>query len=250
MSTEAVAAAASEPQQQVSDFGRVIGVLASPGATFADIVRKPKWIMPVLISTVLSIAFAYTMNQRIDWKVFIRQQIEKSPRGADIPPDRLSSIAETQAKWSYYGTYVGGVCGPVLFAVIMGGIYLLAFNVLGGAGIKFKTSLSVVAHAQMTGLVSAPMAMIVMWLRAYGDVDPQNRIATSLYAFLPGDAPRWLQSVGNSVELFWIWTMVLLAIGFAATNPKKVSTGKAFGIVLGLWLLVIFIKVSFAVMFG
>lgn len=250
MSTSAVAAAADQPQQKISDWGRVIGVLTNPGATFADIVRKPKWITPVLISTVLGIAFTYTMNQRIDWKAFIRQQIESSPRGADIPPERLADIVETQAKWTVYGTYAAGACGAILGAVIMGAIYLLVFNTLGGAGTNFKTAMSIAGHVQMVELVSVPITMIVIWLRSYGDVDPRNMIATSVYSFLPEDAPKWLQSVGSSVELFWIWTLVLLAIGFAATNPKRLSTGKAVGIIVGVWLVWVFIKASFAAIFS
>jgi hypothetical protein len=204
----------------------------------------------VLISTVLGIAFAFTMNQRIDWKAFIRQQIEQSPRGADIPPERMSAIVETQAKWSGYVTYCFGGLGGILGAVIMGGVYLLVFNTLGGAGTNFKTAMSIAAHANMTGLVFSPVTILVMWLRSYGDVDPNNMVASSVYSFLPEDAPKWLQSIGGSIELFWIWTMVLLAIGFAATNRKKLSTGKALGFILGVWLVWVFIKASFAAMFS
>ena len=35
-----------------------------------------------------------------------------------------------------------------------------------------------------------------------------------------------------------------LAVGFAAANPRKVSTGKALGIVIGVWLLGVLIKVG------
>lgn len=240
----------AEPQQQISDFGRVIGALTSPGATFADIVRKPKWVTPVLLSTVLGIAFSFVMNQRINWQSFIIKQIEKSPRGADLSYEQKAQQAAMGAKFSSGITYAIGACGAILGAVILGGIYLLLFNVMGGAGTNYKTAMSIVAHAQMTGLVFGPLTIIVMLLRPYGDVDPENMIATSVSAFLPEDAPRWMQSIGQSVELFWIWTMVLLAIGFAATNPKRLSTGKAFALIAGLWVVWVMIRAGGAAMFS
>lgn len=249
-SMETTMAAADVPQQEISDIGRVIGVLTSPGKTFADIVKKPKWVTPILISSVLGLIFGFVMNQRVDWKAFIRQQIEQSPRGQNIPPERLGPIVETQAKFSKIITYCIGGIGPILGAALLGAIYLFAFNVMGGAGTNFKTAMSIVAHANMTGLVFAPLTIIVMLLRQYGDVDPQNMIATSLYSFLPEGAPRWLQSVGNSVELFWFWTMILLAIGFAATNRKRISTGKAFAFICGIWVVWVFVKASAAALFS
>lgn len=244
------AAAIPEAQQLVSDFGRVIGVLTSPGKTFADIVRKPKWVIPIVLSTILGLAFASVMNARIDWKAFIIQQIEKSPRGADMPAAQKANIAGMQAKWSGYFAYGIGLLAPILTAVILGGIYLLVFNVMGGAGTNFKTAMSIVAHGGMTGLVFGPLTMLVMFLRSYGDVDPQNMIATSLFSFLPDDAPAWLQSVGNSVELFWFWTMFVMAIGFSAINRKKISTGKAFGLIAGVWMVWVFVKAGMAALFS
>ena len=64
--TTTAAGAVPEAQQQISDFGRVIGVLTSPGTTFADIVRKPKWMLPAILFAVCGIAFAFVMNQRMD----------------------------------------------------------------------------------------------------------------------------------------------------------------------------------------
>ncbi len=250
METSVTTPAADAPQQEISDFGRVIGVLTSPGRTFADIVRKPKWITPILISSVLGLVFGYVMNQRVDWQAFMRRQIEQSPRGQNIPPERLGPIIETQAKWSSRITYGIGLVGPILGAAILGGIYLFVFNVMGGAGTNFKTAMSIVAHAGMTGLIFVPMTVVTMLLRQYGDVDPQNMIATSLYSFLPNDAPRWLQSVGNSVELFWLWNMVLMAIGFAATNKKRLSAGKSFALICGVWLVWVFVKASAAALFS
>jgi len=38
----------------------------------------------------------------------------------------------------------------------------------------------------------------------------------------------------------------MIAIGFAAANPKKIKTGSAFGIVFGIWILFVLCKVGWA----
>ena len=67
---------APEAQVSISPFGRVLGVLFSPGKTFEDIVRKPSWMLPLVLTTILSIAVSFSIGQRINWREFMSQQIE------------------------------------------------------------------------------------------------------------------------------------------------------------------------------
>jgi hypothetical protein len=46
------------------------------------------------------------------------------------------------------------------------------------------------------------------------------------------------------------WEMILLAIGYSAAAPKKISFGGALAWILGLWVLVVFIRVGFAAAFS
>ncbi len=82
--TTAVPPAAPEAQASLSPFARVIGVFFSPGKTFEDIVRKPGWVLPLVLTTILSIGVSFSINQRINWREFMSQQIEKSPRSAQM----------------------------------------------------------------------------------------------------------------------------------------------------------------------
>jgi len=62
---------APEAQAALSPFSRVVGVFFSPGATFADIVRKPSWVLPLVLTTILSIGVSFAINQRINWREFM-----------------------------------------------------------------------------------------------------------------------------------------------------------------------------------
>jgi hypothetical protein len=110
----------------------------------------------------------------------------------------------------------------------------------------YSQAFAITTHAFLPTAVSSVLALIILPLKTYGDVDPERLVATSLKAFLPDDAPKVLAALGSSLELFWIWVLVLIAIGFAAANPKKIKLGASLGIVFGLWAIWVLGKVAWA----
>ncbi len=96
--TTAVPPAAPEPQRQMSAISRVFGVLFSPQKTFEDIVRKPSWWLAIALLTILSIAVSVGINQRVNWREFMSQQIEKSPQGAQLSAEQKEQRIEGAPK--------------------------------------------------------------------------------------------------------------------------------------------------------
>jgi len=241
-----IPAPVAEPQAAISPFGRIIGVLFSPKATFEDIARKPSWLLPVLISTVLGIASTVVLNQRMDWRDYITQQIEKSPRAANMPAEQKEKQAEISAKVTVYIVYLAGAIGSACFAVIVGAVMMLAYNLLAGAGASFSQSLGIAAHSLVVGIISTPIFLLVLLLRPKGTIDPENPVATNLAAFLPEESAKWLLTLCKSIDVFTIWILMLIAIGFAALNPKKLKGGKAYVVAFSVWGVVVVVKVLWA----
>jgi hypothetical protein len=240
----------AEPQASISPFGRILGVFFSPKPTFEDIVRKPSWALPLVLLTVLSILASFSINQRINWREFMSQQIEKSPRAANMSPEQKQQQIEGGAKFSPPFTYAIGAIGPaigiLLFALVMWG----AFSLFGGASTNFKTAFSIASHAALTGLVSTPLLILILYAKAYGTTDLDNPVAANLAAFLPEEASKWLVALAKSFDLFTFWTLILLAIGFAAINPKKLKGSKPYFIVFGVWAVFVLLRVGWAFIFS
>jgi len=241
---------AAEPRAAISPLGRVVGVLFSPKATFEDIVRKPSWLLPVVIATILGIASTVVLNQRINWRDYILQQIDKSPRAAQLSTEQKQQQAEVSAKVTVYIVYAVGALGSVLFALIVGAVMMLAYNVLAGAGATFSQSLGIAAHTLLVGIVSTPIFLLVLLLRPPGTVDPENPVATNVAAFLPEESAKWLIALCKSIDIFTIWTLVLLAIGFAAVNPRKLKGGKPYVVAFSVWGVMVVVKVLWAFIFS
>ena len=233
-------------QAAISPFGRIIGTLFSPKSTFEDIVRKPGWVLPVVLLTLLSLGVSFAINQRINWREFMSQQIEKSPSAANMSAEQKEQRIEGGAKFSPAFTYAIGLLGPVIATLLVGLVMWGSYNLLGGANTNFGTSLSITAHAFLTGLVSSPLLILILYLKPIGSVDLENPVAANLAAVLPDDAAKWLFALCKSIDIFSIWTLILLAIGFAATNPKKLAGSKAFSIAFTVWAVFVVCRVGWA----
>jgi hypothetical protein len=241
----------AEPQAAISPFGRIIGVFFSPQATFEDIVRKPSWLLPTALILLFSLAAVIALNSHFSWHDYILQQIEKSPRAAQLSAEQKEQQAAMSAKFSPVFSYVFGlvlpVCGLLVIALVLAG----AYNVMAGAGASFKTSLAIVSHAVVpASVVSTILFVTVLFLKPVGMFDLDNPVATNVAALLPDDSAKWLVALGKNIDLLELWKLILLGIGFAAVNPKKLKGGKAFSIVFGMFLVYLVLRVGIAFAFS
>jgi hypothetical protein len=250
MATTPVSAAAPDAQPSLSPVARIMGVFFSPKSTFQDIVRKPSWMLPILLTTILSILVSVAINQRINWREFMSQQIEKSPRAAQMSAEQKQQQIEGGAKFTPPFTYVIGVLGPIVITLIITLVMWGAYSLLGGASTNFTTAFSITAHAFLTGLVSSPLFILILYLKPYGTADLDNPVAANLAAFLPDESAKWLVALCKSIDLFTFWTLILLAIGFAAVNPKKLKGAKSFTIAFSVWAVFVLCRVGWAFIFS
>ncbi len=222
----------------------------SPGKTFEDIVRKPSWLLPIVLTTLLSVVVSVAINQRINWREFMSQQIEKSPRAANLSAEQKQQQIEAGAKFTPPFTYAVGFLGPILGLLIISLVLWGGYSLLGGASTNFTTSMAITAHAFLTSLISSPLLILTLYLKDPGTVDLENPLASNIAAFLPDESAKWLVALCKSIDVFSIWTMILLAIGFAATSPKKLKGSKPYMIVFGLWAAFVVCRVGWAFIFS
>jgi hypothetical protein len=248
--TTSMPAPEAQSQPAISPIGRIIGVFFSSKATFEDIVKKPSWVLPVVLLTLFSIGVSFAINQRINWREFMSQQIEKSSQAASMSAEQKEQRIERGAKFSPVFTYCIGLAGPIIGILVVALVMWGAYNLLGGADTNFGTAFAITTHAFMTGLLSSVLFILVLYLKPYGTVDLENPVATNLAAILPDDAAKWLVALLKSFDVFTFWTLILLAIGFAATNPKKLKGSKAFTIAFSVWAAYALCRVGWASIFS
>jgi len=237
---------APEAQPPINHFARMTGVILGPTKTFGEIAQQPSWVVPLISLLVLSLAISVLIGQKTDWRSFFERQMSQNSRFDNMPQDQKDRILESQVTWAPKLSFLFGPVAVGISILVIGLIYWGAFNLFKGAGLSFGTGFSITAHAFVPGLISSVLAITILLIKPKGEVDPEHFLASSLSAYLPEGAPKWLDKLGQSVEVFWIWSLVLIAIGFAAANPKKIKPGAAYGIAFGLWAVWVICKVGWA----
>jgi len=235
MATTPIAAATPEPQEPINHLGRIMGVFFSPKATFESIARRPTWILPVVLMTILGGLVAFTMNKKVDWREIASKRIEQSPRASNLSADQKEQQLAMSEKISPAIAYCIGLLVPILIAVVVGGVMLGAYNLLAGANASYKVSMAIFSHAYFVSIISSLLFILVLFLKPPGTVDIENPVAANLGAFLPDGTSKVVMALGTAIDLFSFWIICLIGIGFAAFNPKKLKTGGAIGIALLVW---------------
>lgn len=238
----------------VSSFGRLFGVFFEPKATFESIVQRPTWVLPMLAVILISIVIVALIGSRVGWRQVMERQIANSPRAQQrmeqIPPDQREQIMARQAKFAGVIAYVAVVAGTAIAEVVVAALLLAVFNIVSGSKIGFSTSLGIVTHSWMPYVIAGLLGILILFIKDPTTIDTQNLVASNPGALLPDGSARWLVALLTSLDLFTFWVLALQGIGYSATNPKKISFGKAFSYILLVWLFFVLVKVGLAAAFA
>ena len=224
---------------------RITGVFFAPDETFADIARKPDILWPLVILTLVGVLTTFLIMPHLDWDAVVAQQAEAIQKGnpnvSDQDLERMGRFTKAMAKVAGYASPLFMIAGYLLIALVLWG----AFRLMGGEG-DFKQSLSVTLYSHFPRMVlGGIIGTIIVILR--GSVDPSQMAAVVMTnpAFLVDlkEQPV-LFALLASFDLFVLWTIFLLAVGFSKVS--RLSKGKSAAIIVALWLVTVVLKVGFA----
>jgi hypothetical protein len=230
---------------------RVAGALIGPRATFGSIAKRPDWLLPMLLLMAVGVAVVFSFGQRIGWRQLIETQLAGNARFAQLSPQQQEQAIDRAIKLAPTAAYAETTVGVVIVLLIFAGILLLAFNIVFGTKIRFNQSYSIATYSFLPQAVKGLLALVVVWVRPPQGVDAQNLVMSNAGAFLSAGAPVWLRLLASSFDVFSLWTMGLLAIGFSAAGAsEKVSAKSAFALVFALWLIYLIVAVGLTAAFA
>ena len=247
--------AAQAPEESGNSISRIWGVLFSPKATFASIAQKPTWLAPILLSCVVGLGLIAVFGNHVGWQRAVERNIQNNPITArqmdQMSPEQRQNSINVQMKIFPYVFYASAAAGPFIFTLILAALLLGLFNLGYGAHIDIKRSMAIVAYAFVPRILYALVGILVIFLKDPSQIDIQNLLASNPGALLsPETTARWLIVLATQIDFFTFWVMILLAMGYHAANPRKISTGSAFAGIAGLWLIWVIVIVGFTAAFS
>lgn len=228
----------------MSEGARLIGVFFSPGKAFADIARRPRWWIPVILIAIISTIYLTAFTQRVGWESVIRPSIEQLPNAQAMTAQQRERLITTYAGFYKYVGY-GSVVTTLIYVFIVAVILMFLFDTMMSAGIGLKRMMAIVSYGFLPLVIQTALSMVVLFLKDPEDFNLRNPLMFNVGAFLSPESPAALRALGSSVDVFTFWIIVLLAIGISAAG-RKISVGKAFFAIAALWAVFVCLKVAAA----
>lgn len=253
MTSENIADAPA-PQNFVS---RLMGVFFSPGETFKEIGLAPKVVVPLIVLAILGALVGFAMAERLDAVKIASMGIEKAVADGKMTAEQAAPQLEAMKKNATIikATFpLFGVLGSIVTVFAVAGIFKLASLVLGTEN-TFMPILGVTTYAYLAiSIVTSIVLVALLFLKSPDDFDMQNPIGSNLGAlltmFLGKDGlPKFILTLANWIDVFSIWRLSLLAIGYAAVS-RRLKTGSAAMTLIVLYVGGALIAATWAAIFG
>jgi hypothetical protein len=215
-------------------IGRLSGIYFSPSETYPGIGRAPKFILAMILTGMIAAISSVVVTHRIGYENMVRKQFEPMVEREWMTQEQ----ADEAIRQSTTGTraVIGKIQGPVMaFAgyciliLVMAGLFKL-ISMIVGAENGFKQLLGVTAWTFLAiELLHTALFIIVLYIKSPDEFDMWNPVGSNLGAvigFVAEKAPKFLKSLASWVDVFGIWRIILLSIGYAAVS-RKLKTGTA-----------------------
>lgn len=220
---------------------RLLGVLMSPGETFAKIVAKPTWILPMAIATVLSVAAGLVLFSKVDpeeMKGFFRAATAEAfaDRGIQMPADQVERMIESQVSWTAFAGKWAALLFVPLFSLIGAAIYHWTFRAFG-ATCTFGQTFGVYCWGVIPAAIKALAAIAVGLARSDVLFTETASIVQANLSFLvdpSAGGSAWFWGILAAFDLFAIWGLYLRITGMS--RLPGVSKGLAVTVSVVLFL--------------
>lgn len=192
-------------------FTRLLLVLTSPAAAYAEVAARPKVLgaLAVVIAISMLCQFIF-LSTEVGQQVLVDQQISGVEAfGTTVTPEIEQRLQARVGIARFTSPAMQAVAIPIM-AAILAGILLVIFNATSDSPSTFKHVYAIVAHSGAVTVVQQIVLTPISYLMG------EFATVTRLSVFFPMlDSDGFLAHVLGGIELFMVWWLVNLSIGIA-----------------------------------
>jgi hypothetical protein len=246
-----------EEPAPMSAMQRLTGVFVEPTAAFEDIARRPAWVMPLILTLVLTALVMYLHPLRVSQDAMIKAQVKQAQNfgAANVDPAQLEAVIRGRMNswWGKYGNIIIVVVFGALATMAIAGILMLAFT-LAGASISFKRAMSALCWSAVpTTVCLSLLTVLFLFIKNQDDLNPLNpfeNVISNLGFMLKAESQPVLQGLLGSIDLFSFWRIYLTGAAFAAASLGGISKRNAIMVIVVLWILYVMGKAGLTGLFS
>jgi len=196
---------------------RLFAVLMSPRSGYAAVVARPRVLGALAVVVFISAAAVFTfMSTDIGQQAALDMQVRQMESfGRTMTPEQNQRMEQMAGYSKYFGA-VGQIVTLPLMALVVAGIALAVFNAALGGDATFKQTYAVVAHSGIVITVQQLFTLPLDYARE------TLSSPTNLAVFTPFlDENSFPARLLGSIDLFVIWWVINVSIGFAVLYRKR-----------------------------
>jgi hypothetical protein len=241
------------PLPALSQGERVLDTYIAPSKTFTDVRRSASWWLPFVIGVVVSYLLMIAVQTKVGWPQVVENALHASPAQTEkmeqSPPEQQQKVRNVM-QMSYR---IGFLASPVIalvFGAIVTGLFMMTVNFVLGAEGKFGQYFAVWIYSGLALAVQSLLTVVLLFAGGGGEnFRLDNPIGTNPgFYFAPGAIAPWLSALLSSLDLFTLWVLVLMSIGYSVVG--RISRSAAATVVFGWWGMWVIIKVAMAAIRG
>ena len=187
---------------------RIVQVFVAPATLFDALKATPKWIGAALVV----IGLGLVVQALIPAEMIREMALSSLP--SDASPEQVAAVEQFMGV-SNVIRWVGTIVFPILLMLFVSGFILLVWNAILGGEAAFPAVLACTAHSYIVwaagGLITMPLVLARQDLRT----------TFSLHLLTPWlDSGSYAYRFMAGLNLFGIWTMILLGVAVSRLYPK------------------------------
>ncbi len=239
-----------------SFINRLMGVYFSPGETFQEIGLAPKLALPIIALALLTMVATVVILQRIPMERASEERLEQMIAENKITEEQAEQQRDFMRKFGSVFKYVIPVAAAifiVVMALAFAGVAKLISSMMGIEN-RYPPLLAVTVYSMLAvSLVGSLVAILLVYLQPVDEINIENPVATNLSAILPllgiKGLPKFVSTFLSYVDVFFIWKVALLGIGYAAVS-RKLKASTAIGYVTVVSVVLALIHSAWSAIFG
>ena len=236
----------------LSQAERLVDTFVAPTKTFTDIRRNASWWLPIILVSILSCVFSYVVLHKIGLATLIDSTLHSSARMEEqmsqATADQVAHMRSMIGK-QFQFMYLAPVF-LIIVGLISAAILLAVVNFGFGGRATYGQMLAVWFYGTLPLAFISLLTIVTTYAGMTADnFNIKNPVGTNVgYYIMNNGAPRWLETMLSSVDVFTIWSAVLLTLGVSIVAGVKRSSAAIA--VFGSWLVWVLLQTGITAVTG
>ena len=202
---------------RVGLLSRFIGIITAPRATFQSVAAHPGWLGMFAVTVAITV-LCTSGPMFTEWgqQAALDQNVRMMESIGQTIDDAAYARMQMGMRFAAYTSGIAIIVLSPIMLVITSAIFYVIFSVAMGGNATFKQQIAVNVHAGVIPTLALLFATPLNYARG------SLTSTTNFAVFFPMlDENSFLARVLGLIDLFWIWYVIVLAIGLGVLYKRR-----------------------------